>query len=89
MEQLDFFDVPSPCIGVCSCDERGYCKGCMRNREERFNWLTLTNEEKIHVIRLCQRRYKRKIQQQRNKKTPESADFQEFSDSDDIQSSLF
>lgn len=61
MEQLDFFDVPSPCIGVCSADERGYCKGCMRKREERFSWLNLTPAEKQHVIKLCRQRYRRKM----------------------------
>ncbi|WP_261815372.1 DUF1289 domain-containing protein [Vibrio gallicus] len=59
MEQLDFFDVPSPCIGVCSLNERGYCKGCMRKREERFNWQTLTSAQKQHIIRLCRQRYRR------------------------------
>ncbi|ANO33005.1 DUF1289 domain-containing protein [Vibrio breoganii] len=61
MEQLDFFDVPSPCIGVCSSDERGYCKGCMRNRDERFAWQTLSSTDKKHVIKLCRQRYRRKM----------------------------
>ncbi|MGL6013979.1 MAG: DUF1289 domain-containing protein, partial [Shewanella oncorhynchi] len=29
MEQLAFFDIPSPCIGVCVTDARGYCNGCL------------------------------------------------------------
>ena len=41
-EQLEFFPVQSPCRGICQVDERGYCRGCMRTRDERFNW---------HVIR--------------------------------------
>ncbi|GEM79518.1 DUF1289 domain-containing protein [Vibrio superstes] len=61
MEQLDFFDVPSPCIGVCSSDERGYCKGCMRNRDERFEWQTMSPNKKKHVIKLCRQRYRRKM----------------------------
>ncbi len=61
MEQLDFFDVPSPCIGVCSSDERGYCKGCMRNRDERFTWQTLSSTDKKHIIKLCRQRYRRKM----------------------------
>ncbi|HCE5204202.1 TPA: DUF1289 domain-containing protein [Vibrio parahaemolyticus] len=61
MEQLEFFTVPSPCVGVCSSDEKGYCKGCMRKREERFNWLNLTPAQQLHVIKLCRQRYRRKM----------------------------
>ncbi len=60
MEQLEFFVVPSPCVGVCTVDEKGYCKGCMRKREERFNWLTFTPAEQLHIIKLCRQRYRRK-----------------------------
>ncbi len=65
MEQLEFFAIPSPCIGVCSVDEKGYCKGCMRKREERFNWLQMTSEQQKHVIKLCRQRYRRKLQKNR------------------------
>lgn len=61
MQQLEFFNVPSPCVGVCTVDERGYCQGCMRKREERFNWLTMTPAEQLHVIKLCRQRYIRKV----------------------------
>ncbi|KFZ36940.1 hypothetical protein HR45_12885 [Shewanella mangrovi] len=59
MEQLAFFEIPSPCIGICQTDARGYCKGCMRSREERFGWLNLSNAEKENVIRLCKDRKRR------------------------------
>ncbi len=52
MEQLEFFQVPSPCVGVCSSDDKGYCNGCMRKREERFNWMSMTPSEQLHVIAL-------------------------------------
>ncbi|MFH4614174.1 DUF1289 domain-containing protein [Vibrio diabolicus] len=61
MEQLEFFTVPNPCVGICSVDEKGYCKGCMRKREERFNWLTYTPAQQLHVIKLCCQRYRRKV----------------------------
>lgn len=61
MEQLEFFVVPSPCVGVCTVDEKGYCKGCMRKRDERFNWLTFTPAEQLHIIKLCRLRYRRKM----------------------------
>lgn len=60
MEQLEFFSIQSPCVGVCSLDEKGYCKGCMRKREERFNWLSMSSAQQLHVIKLCRQRYRRK-----------------------------
>ena len=59
--QLDFFDVPSPCRGVCSADERGYCQGCMRTREERFGWNDFDPNQKQKIIKLCKQREKRKL----------------------------
>ncbi|PSV47586.1 DUF1289 domain-containing protein [Photobacterium indicum] len=59
MEQLDFFTVPSPCVGICQVNNRGYCKGCYRSRDERFNWQVMTSDQKRQVIRLCKKRYLR------------------------------
>lgn len=58
--QLEFFDVPSPCVGVCQSDEKGYCLGCMRTRDERQSWNNLTSDDKQKVIKRCQQRKKRK-----------------------------
>jgi len=58
--QLDFFDVPSPCVGVCQSDEKGHCLGCMRSRDERQNWQDFDNDKKQKVIKLCLNRKKRK-----------------------------
>ncbi|UOO81557.1 DUF1289 domain-containing protein [Uruburuella testudinis] len=52
MEQLEFFDIPSPCIGVCEANAKGYCKGCLRSREERLYWLGMTDAQKQQVMRL-------------------------------------
>ena len=60
MEQLEFFEIPSPCIGVCQSDARGYCKGCLRNRDERFKWLEFSDAQKFDVIRLCKQRKRRR-----------------------------
>lgn len=60
MEQLAFFEIPSPCIGVCQTDARGYCQGCLRSRDERFNWLSFTDAQKYDVIRLCNQRKRRR-----------------------------
>lgn len=67
MEQLEFFDVPSPCIGVCQANNRGYCKGCFRSRDERFNWLQFSTGQKREVIRLCQDRKRRVLAAARKK----------------------
>ena len=56
MQQLEFFEIPSPCIGVCEANNRGYCKGCFRSRDERLYWLKFTEADKRHVVRLCQQR---------------------------------
>ncbi len=60
MEQLSFFAVPSPCIGVCQSDSRGYCLGCFRSRDERFNWMNFSELQKQDVIRLCLQRKRRR-----------------------------
>jgi uncharacterized protein len=61
MEQIEIFEIPSPCKGICQVNTRGYCKGCYRSRDERFAWNALNNEQKRKVILLCQQRYKRYI----------------------------
>lgn len=61
MEQFEFFDIPSPCIGVCQTDARGYCKGCLRSREERFNWINYSYAVKQEIITTLIHRKKRRI----------------------------
>lgn len=58
--QLEFFDVPSPCIGVCQSDDKGQCLGCYRTRDERQNWITLDSDDKQKVVKRCIQRRKRK-----------------------------
>ena len=58
MQQLEFFVIPSPCIGICQSGPRGYCKGCFRSREERLHWLQLDDETKRIVVKACNRRKK-------------------------------
>ncbi len=57
--QLEFFEVPSPCVGVCQSNEKGYCLGCMRTRDERQDWIKLDNDNKQKVIKRCIQRKKR------------------------------
>jgi len=65
--QLEFFDVPSPCIGICQSDSKGYCLGCLRTREERQNWINLSNDDKQKVIKRCIQRKRRKDTREQNK----------------------
>lgn len=58
--QLEFFDVPSPCIGICQSDEKGYCLGCLRSRDERQTWKEFSNDDKQKVIKRCIQRKNRK-----------------------------
>ncbi|MBU2894412.1 DUF1289 domain-containing protein [Colwellia sp. D2M02] len=58
--QLEFFDVPSPCVGICQADDKGHCIGCMRTRDERLNWSSFNHDDKQKVIKRCQQRKKRK-----------------------------
>jgi predicted Fe-S protein YdhL (DUF1289 family) len=58
MEQLEFFSIPSPCIGMCQSGPRGYCKGCFRSREERLHWLKIDDQTKRIIIKACNRRKK-------------------------------
>ena len=59
MPQLELFQIPSPCIGVCENGPNGYCYGCFRSRDERFYWTKLEDEQKHHVIKLCKMRKRR------------------------------
>ena len=58
--QLEFFDVPSPCISICQSDDKGQCVGCFRTRDERLSWNTLTSDNKQKVIKRCKQRKNRK-----------------------------
>ncbi|MCS3429644.1 DUF1289 domain-containing protein [Klebsiella sp. BIGb0407] len=60
-EQLEFFPLQSPCRGICQSDERGFCRGCFRSRDERFNWQMMTDGQKREVLRLCRLRLLRKL----------------------------
>jgi len=60
-EQLEFFPIQSPCRGICQSDEKGFCRGCMRTRDERFNWQAMSDAQKQDVLRLCRQRWLRRM----------------------------
>jgi len=57
--QLEFFDVPSPCIGICQSNDKGQCLGCFRTRVERQTWININSDEKQKIIKRCVQRKKR------------------------------
>lgn len=59
MEQLEFFKIPNPCISICESNNRGYCKGCLRSREERQQWFVYNDVQKKEVLRLCVQRQRK------------------------------
>lgn len=65
MQQIEIFEIPNPCKNICQVNNRGYCKGCYRSRDERFLWNSLTTTEKKKVLSLCQKRYKRYLNKQK------------------------
>ncbi|WP_420933622.1 DUF1289 domain-containing protein [Alteromonas sp. A081] len=89
-EQLEFFEIPSPCIGVCESGPRGFCKGCLRSRDERLYWFQVNDATKRHIIAACIRRKRAIIARERkkyietqSKKTTSQIDLFENRQSDD------
>ncbi|MCJ8270093.1 MAG: DUF1289 domain-containing protein [Psychrosphaera sp.] len=60
MQQLELLSIENPCINVCQTDNRGYCSGCFRSRDERFDWAKMTPQQKRQVIELCKKRGQRR-----------------------------
>ena len=48
---------PSPCISVCSMDERtGWCQGCLRTLDEIADWSAMDDRAKRAVWKLLPQR---------------------------------
>ena len=82
-QQLEFFEIPSPCIGVCEAGPRGFCKGCYRSREERLYWLKIDDSTRRKIISACHRR--KKAAQQRALHRTET----ETQENQPVQASMF
>jgi predicted Fe-S protein YdhL (DUF1289 family) len=90
LEQLEFFEIPSPCVGVCQSGPRGFCKGCFRSRDERLYWLKVDDATKRKIIGACVRRKKAVIAKARKAsdasnqaETQSTEQFSLFGDSSD------
>ena len=53
MYQIEAFAIKNPCRGVCESNNAGFCKGCGRNRDERFYWGQLPEYKKRRILELC------------------------------------
>ena len=77
--QLEFFDIPSPCIGICQSNDKGQCLGCFRTRDERVGWINLTADDKQKVIKRCQQRKKRQMAPIKSKVVENTSEIQQAS----------
>lgn len=59
IDQGELFQIPNPCRGICEVNNKGYCKGCFRSRQERFHWHEFTEFQKHQVVQVCGVREKR------------------------------
>jgi len=72
MEQIELFHVESPCRGICQSSNKGFCKGCLRSREERFHWHEMQNEDKRKVLILCKHRWQRLLKARQDRLAAET-----------------
>lgn len=61
IDQGELFSIPNPCRGICQVNNKGYCKGCLRSRKERFHWQEFTPFQQQLVINACEKRRQRII----------------------------
>lgn len=48
--------VKSPCVYVCTLDDRDICIGCQRSGAEITEWGRVSNERRREILRLCEAR---------------------------------
>jgi uncharacterized protein len=75
VDQLELFELPNPCIGVCQSNSRGYCTGCLRSRDERFNWHAKPPEERASILKLLvQRRARLNAKAKKDDDSPQAGE---------------
>jgi predicted Fe-S protein YdhL (DUF1289 family) len=43
-------DILTPCVGICTLTDAGYCEGCFRTASEIGSWLDYTQQEREHLM---------------------------------------
>jgi predicted Fe-S protein YdhL (DUF1289 family) len=88
IDQGEFFHTPNPCRSICTVNNKGFCKGCFRSREERFHWNEFSEYQKHLVVQICHEREKRvetakrkKMLQEAQAKEQQKAQFDLFGES--------
>lgn len=56
IDQGELFSIPNPCKGVCTSNSRGYCRGCLRSRNERFHWHEFSPFQQQLIANACEKR---------------------------------
>lgn len=74
IDQGELFDIPSPCRRICELNNRGYCKGCFRSRDERLYWNQFSTFQKQLVVNLCEKRRLKVLAAKTASETPVLAD---------------
>jgi predicted Fe-S protein YdhL (DUF1289 family) len=46
----------SPCLNICSLDERGICRGCFRSLEEIAGWMRMTPKDQWATVERAEAR---------------------------------
>lgn len=73
IDQGEFFEIPNPCKKICVANNKGFCKGCFRSREERQNWYSFSDFQRHLVSQACALREKRVKAAKWAKEHPEHA----------------
>ena len=81
-DQHEMFHVDSPCLGICALGPKGYCKGCLRSRTERFHWHEMSDNQKFTVVQLCQSRKARILANRQKRDVTKLAQDDLFADFD-------
>ncbi len=42
--------VLTPCTGVCTLDDQGFCHGCLRSLDEIGGWLQMSDDERRRLM---------------------------------------
>ncbi|MER2493202.1 DUF1289 domain-containing protein [Catenovulum sediminis] len=48
--------VANPCIGYCVLNDQNVCEGCGRTRDERTDWIFMSDDDKRKVLVSAEKR---------------------------------